>query len=1142
MNPNTSVTICGPADSPARCLAFALGESLKQQGAFPFEEILVIDQLFARGSNPRLEQPEVSCLLAGQDSKTRAAIILAWERGANNSELSDVPVIFVIPTTSLKSIATELQRVPVPKRSVPHKPLTREDCERLLCLSLGTDSFAKLIQSVGDAYKGLFENKDGWPDFYYCLLAATASMAQFRHDVVKPLSRPILEDDGRLSRAIRQRSLIEAMDGLKLSLTHRLNPPLPGCPKVMLFVDDNLGEFNLILAALGEMLLPDYQLWWWNPLDDAPHEGRGELLAISYLRDYCSLSPHSELEAIKFRVRKIGSQTEASGPPETADWTFADIPKECRFVVVDQLFKGQLEWGGAEIIEGLSRLFNDRCRKEAHFQPQIVALSRDENPQVIQRALNAGARSYVYKSNLLRLPAILAGLQDLGEVEPEYLQRNFLSLNRLPNRVRRLIHRVPVPPLPDAVGSTDIEKLLGAIPKAELHVHVGSRMQPEFLILASFIGLLISCKTPQTWWLKFLAWLKKTDTGTSEVAVKTALGELHLNPGPDWISSMRREVRIAIQRFVEKWYDPTSATLVIKTEEERREYSSLRSLLHKELDLLDYLPPSEIVPRFDKHISDLKVCLFGMRYDQNLSPKQKEEAFVRLYLLYLASKGGSILESNENIHDNLLKNFSGEVKEDDEPFKKLEACWEEIRERFVKGGFCVDRLRREGWYLNGPCSMLGLRLKYQTTDSSEKESHTPSRSSIEWLLATGARASNLAEYLRGCDFSGAVHLRHPFLIHLYAQHIMRAFVDEGIAYAELRGSPDGYANDDIRFSFADACECFRAAVQQAEELTLFAHRKAALARLQGLPPNPDVEKKGMWLPDLLFEFGLNGKWSYMALCRAFLSDSILDRRLPPKVNLLLVGKRHKTNREMILEAAASAVMHSGDANRRPNWYEEIRRCDIVGFDLAGNEPDFPPRLYSGEFQRLAKLHVPMTVHAGENAGAAYIEDAVLELGASRIGHGLSATDDKRLLARMREDRICVELCPVSNHQTSHFVGADKEGREYPLKELLETGVPVCLSTDNPVISDTTLIKEYRKASAAYGELGMTLWTALLLVKMGFRHAFLPLQIRRSILELVDQILFDLFSDKKVIDVLERLVELHRFRSPGSRPDSSQPED
>jgi hypothetical protein len=71
---------------------------------------------------------------------------------------------------------------------------------------------------------------------------------------------------------------------------------------------------------------------------------------------------------------------------------------------------------------------------------------------------------------------------------------------------------------------------------------------------------------------------------------------------------------------------------------------------------------------------------------------------------------------------------------------------------------------------------------------------------------------------------------------------------------------------------------------------------------------------------------------------------------------------------------------------------------------------------------------------------------------------------------------------------------------------------------------------------------MTLWTALLLVKMGFRHAFLPLQIRRSILELVDQILFDLFSDKKVIDVLERLVELHRFRSPGSRPDSSQPED
>ena len=117
---------------------------------------------------------------------------------------------------------------------------------------------------------------------------------------------------------------------------------------------------------------------------------------------------------------------------------------------------------------------------------------------------------------------------------------------------------------------------------------------------------------------------------------------------------------------------------------------------------------------------------------------------------------------------------------------------------------------------------------------------------------------------------------------------------------------------------------------------------------------------------------------------------------------------------------------------------------VCALDLAGDESKFPTRDYP-----YLRANVPLTVHAGEAAGAESVEEAV-SLGARRIGHGIRARADDL-------EGIAVESCFTSNLQTKATT------REtYPIKEFLARGIEVCLCTDNMTVSNTTLKQEYEK--------------------------------------------------------------------------------
>jgi aminodeoxyfutalosine deaminase len=137
---------------------------------------------------------------------------------------------------------------------------------------------------------------------------------------------------------------------------------------------------------------------------------------------------------------------------------------------------------------------------------------------------------------------------------------------------------------------------------------------------------------------------------------------------------------------------------------------------------------------------------------------------------------------------------------------------------------------------------------------------------------------------------------------------------------------------------------------------------------------------------------------------------------------------------------------------------------VVGFDIAGPERGNPPRLFKSAYQIARLGHLGLTVHAGEDAPAEYVWQAVDELGAQRVGHGCTAAGDPELLRRLARDKVLVEVCLSSNYHT----GAVKRGQPHPLLRLLEAGVPIGICCDNTTVSRTDQVQESLKVVELVG--------------------------------------------------------------------------
>jgi adenosine deaminase len=207
---------------------------------------------------------------------------------------------------------------------------------------------------------------------------------------------------------------------------------------------------------------------------------------------------------------------------------------------------------------------------------------------------------------------------------------------------------------------------------------------------------------------------------------------------------------------------------------------------------------------------------------------------------------------------------------------------------------------------------------------------------------------------------------------------------------------------------------------------------------------------------------------------------------PIRVGALLTAMRHAARSQEIAELAI-----------------RYRDAGVVGFDIAGAEAGFPPTRHLDAFEYLQRENFHFTIHAGEAFGLPSIWEAVQWCGADRLGHGVRIIDDitvepdgevrlGRLAAYIRDKRIPLELCPSSNVQT----GAAKSIAEHPIGLLRRLYFRATVNTDNRLMSDTSMAREFTRLVEAFG---YTLTDLRWLTVNAMKSAFIPFDERLALI-------------------------------------------
>ncbi len=133
---------------------------------------------------------------------------------------------------------------------------------------------------------------------------------------------------------------------------------------------------------------------------------------------------------------------------------------------------------------------------------------------------------------------------------------------------------------------------------------------------------------------------------------------------------------------------------------------------------------------------------------------------------------------------------------------------------------------------------------------------------------------------------------------------------------------------------------------------------------------------------------------------------------------------------------------------------------LVGFGIGGSEVGFPRSVFRDQFDRARAAGLHSVIHAGETSGPETVWDAVLNLGAERIEHGITSLADPRLVEHLAEHQIMLDVCPTSNVA----LGVVPDLESHPLPALVAAGIPVSINTDDPPMFGTDLNREYAIAA------------------------------------------------------------------------------
>jgi adenosine deaminase len=212
----------------------------------------------------------------------------------------------------------------------------------------------------------------------------------------------------------------------------------------------------------------------------------------------------------------------------------------------------------------------------------------------------------------------------------------------------------------------------------------------------------------------------------------------------------------------------------------------------------------------------------------------------------------------------------------------------------------------------------------------------------------------------------------------------------------------------------------------------------------------DVADGGRWLEIQVDPSGYAARFGGIT---AF-TDLVLDA---------VAAASAETGLGMAVVIAANRTRHPLDARTLARLAAQYAGRGVVGFGLSNDErrgrtPDFGPAFAIAE--RAGLMLVP---HGGELRGPDHIATVLEALHPRRLGHGVRAGEDPRVLDRIVSSGVALEVCPTSNVS----LGVYSSLAEVPVPSLVAAGATVALGADDPLLFGSRLHGQYAAMRAAH---------------------------------------------------------------------------
>ena len=161
--------------------------------------------------------------------------------------------------------------------------------------------------------------------------------------------------------------------------------------------------------------------------------------------------------------------------------------------------------------------------------------------------------------------------------------------------------------------------------------------------------------------------------------------------------------------------------------------------------------------------------------------------------------------------------------------------------------------------------------------------------------------------------------------------------------------------------------------------------------------------------------------------------------------------------------AANRTRHPLDARTLARLAGQYAGRGVVGFGLSNDERRGRTSDFAPAFAIAERAGLLLTPHGGELLGPESVRLCLDDLHADRLGHGVRVAEDPALLARVVDQGITLEVCPVSNVA----LGVYSDPSSVPLPELMAAGASIALGADDPLLFGSRLAGQYATMRAAH---------------------------------------------------------------------------